>query len=601
MNAIGIEAPETLLDRPHHDGSDAYVLERPEELGGTATVRLRVPRQLRVDHVVLRPVRDGEPRAVRAEVDEQTETETWYRASFPVDNPSTRYRWLLAGGSVGYVWLTGRGLVSHDVPDADDFVLTTDRGGPDWHLGSVVYEIFPDRFASSGAGAGTPAWAVRRAWNDPPTGRGPATPFELYGGDLGGIESKLDHVESLGADLLYLTPFFPAGSTHRYDATSFEHVDALLGGDEALRSLVRAVHARGMRIVGDLTLNHSGVGHDWFTSERDFYFFDDELKGGYASWLGVGSLPKLNWSSAGLRERMRTVAERWLGEGLDGWRIDVANMTGRHRANDLAGEAAREIRAVLRPEHLLVAEHGHDFRDDLAGGGWHGTMNYAGFLRPAWAWLRRADLPEELRRSFWGTPVGLPRLDGHAVASTMQAFRAGVPWQSVLHSWNLLDSHDTARFRTVSGSRELHEVGVGLQMTLPGVPMIFAGDEIGLEGEWGEDARRTMPWDRPETWDAGLLATYGRLIALRRSSRALQCGGLRPAHVSADAIAYVREHRGERLLCLAARADHEPVRLPLETLGCRALDPIVGGEASCAAGTATLPADGPAFHVWRLV
>ena len=247
--------------------------------------------------------------------------------------------------------------------------------------------------------------------------------------------------------MLYLTPFFPAGSTHRYDASSFEHVDPLLGGDEALRSLVRAAHARGMRIVGDLTLNHSGAGHEWFASERDFYYFDEKLPGGYASWLGVGSLPKLNWGSALLRERMQEVAKRWLDLGLDGWRIDVANMTGRHRDSDLAQEAAQAIRSVLGPEHLLIAEHGHDFRDDLAGGGWHGTMNYAGFLRPAWEWLRGDELPEELRHHFWGIPVGLPRLGGQAVTTTMRIFRAGVPWQSILHSWNLLDSHDTARFR----------------------------------------------------------------------------------------------------------------------------------------------------------
>jgi alpha-glucosidase len=138
-------------------------------------------------------------------------------------------------------------------------------------------------------------------------------------------------------------------------------------------------------------------------------------------------------------------------------------------------------------------------------------------------------------------------------------------------------------------------------MTLPGVPMVFAGDELGLEGEWGEDARRTMPWDRPETWDAELYASYARLIALRRSSAALQRGGLRHAHVGADAIAYVREHGDERLLCLAARAEHTPVRLPLETLGCRTLEVVHGDEASLAAGIATLPGDGPAFHVWRLV
>jgi alpha-glucosidase len=600
VSVTRVDAPATLLDRPHHDGSDAYVLERPDELGGTATVRLRVPHGTRADDVVLRCVRDGEPRSVVATVDEETATDTWYRASFPAENPSTRYRWLLAGGSVGYAWVNGLDVVPHDVADADDFVLTTDPGGPDWHLGSVAYEIFPDRFERSGVVAEAPAWAVRRDWDDLPTGRGPETPYELYGGDLGGIEARLDHVETLGANVLYLTPFFPAGSTHRYDASSFDHVDPLLGGDEALASLVRAAHARGLRVIGDLTLNHSGSAHDWFTSERGYYHFDEGLPHGYASWFGVKSLPKLNWGSPELRGQMQGVARQWLDLGLDGWRIDVANMTGRHRDADLTGEAARAIRNVLGPEHLLVAEHGHDFRDDLFGGGWHGTMNYAGFLRPAWEWLRGEELPDELRRSFWGTPVGLPRLDGHAATATMRAFRAGVPWQSVLHSWNLLDSHDTARFRTVAGSRPLHEVGLGLQMTMPGVPMVFAGDELGLEGAWGEDARRTMPWDRPESWDADLYATYARLIGLRRSSGALARGALRYAVVGADAIAYLREDGDERLLCLAARADHDPVRLALAALGCRTLEPVLGGEALCAAGIATLPADGPAFHVWRL-
>ncbi|MGH3071615.1 MAG: glycoside hydrolase family 13 protein [Gaiellaceae bacterium] len=600
MTVVGTEAPATLLERPHHDGSDAYVLARPDELGGAAAVRLRVPRGVDVDDVVLRSVQDGEPRHVRAVVDTETDTDVWYRADFRVENPSVRYRWLLSGGAVGYAWLNGLGLAGHDLADADDFVLTVDPGGPEWHLGSVAYEIFPDRFASNGLEVEPPAWAVRRKWDELPTGRGRATPAELFGGDLRGAEARLEHVERLGADLIYLTPFFPAGSTHRYDATSFEHVDPLLGGDEALTSLLRAAHARGMRVLGDLTLNHSGVGHDWFTAERDHYFFDESLPHGYASWFGVKSLPKLNWTSETLRGRMQAVARRWLELGLDGWRIDVANMTGRHRDVDLAHQAARTIRAVLRPDDLLVAEHGHDFRDDLAGGGWHGTMNYAGFLRPAWEWLRGDAIPAELERSFWGTPVGLPRLGGRAVTATMQAFRAGVPWQSVLHSWNLLDSHDTARFRTVSGSRERHEVGIGLQMTMPGVPMVFAGDELGLEGAWGEDARRTMPWDRLETWDEGLLSDYARLISLRKSSPALQRGGLRYVHVGEDALVYLRELGAERLLCLAARTGHDPVRIPLAALGCRSLEAVVGGDAAIVDDIATLPGDGPAFHVWRI-
>ena len=596
-----VSAPATLLDRPHHDGSDAYVLERPDELGGRATVRLRVPRGTQVDDVVLRSVVDGEPAHVKAVVDEETDTDVWYRASFTLGNPSTRYRWLLSGGTVGYAWVNGLDLHHHDVADADDFVLTTDPGGPAWHLGSVAYEIVPDRFATSGLDVEAPAWAVRREWDDLPRGRDATTPFELFGGDLRGIEAHLDHIERLGADLLYLTPFFPAGSTHRYDASSFDRVDPLLGGDEALASLVRAAHARGIRIVGDLTLNHSGAEHEWFEREREFYFFDETLPHGYVSWFGVRTLPKLNWGSPALRERMQAVARRWLDAGLDGWRIDVANMAGRYRDADLHREAAAAIRAVLGPEHLLVAEHGYDFRGDLAGGGWHGAMNYAGFLRPVWGWLRRdGELPDELDTSFWSTRVALPRLDGRAAADSMQAFRAGVPWQSLLHSWNVLDSHDTARFRTVSGSRGLHEVGIGLQMTLPGVPMVFAGDELGLEGAWGEDARRTMPWDRPETWDTALYEEYRRLIALRRSAPALASGGCRWVYIDADCLAYLRETASERLLCLASRDAHAPVRLPLAALGAGGLETLYGGEALVENGGATLPADGPSFHVWRI-
>jgi len=173
----------------------------------------------------------------------------------------------------------------------------------------------------------------------------------------------------------------------------------------------------------------------------------------------------------------------------------------------------------------------------------------------------------------------------------MRAFRAGVPWQSTLHSWTLLDSHDSPRFSTVTKSRDKQLVGVGLQMTTPGVPMIFAGDELGLEGEWGEDARRTMPWDQPEKWDRALLAEYKRLIALRRSCPALARGGIRYVHASSDAIAYLRETREETLLCLASRAAHDPIRVPFPSL-----ETLYGDDV----GDGVLPADGPSFHVWRL-
>jgi alpha-glucosidase len=248
-----------------------------------------------------------------------------------------------------------------------------------------------------------------------------------------------------------------------------------------------------------------------------------------------------------------------------------------------------------------VAEHAHDARADLRLGAWHGTMNYAGFTRPVWAWLRGENLPSDPANEFMGLPVGVPRLPGASIVQTMRAFRAGIPWTASLHSWSILDSHDSARFRVIAGSRERQLVGVGLQMTTPGVPMVFAGDEIGLGGDWGEDARRTMPWSRGETWDTVAHDAYRSLIALRRGSRALTRGGIRYAHVSADAIAYVREARDESVLCLAARGSHQPVWLSLDALGARELQTLAGEDVSIDGDHAVLPTDGPAFHAWRVV
>ena len=327
----------SLLSEPHHDGSELYV-SGGDSPGERATVRLRTPRSL-AERVILRTVHDGEAAVAEAKTVEESESETWWQAEFEVTSPLTCYRWLLWGGEAGYAWVNGLGRAGHEVPDADDFVHAPAAGGPEWHLGSVVYEIFPDRFASSGLSVETPDWAVRRDWDALPEGRSRNTPHELYGGDLRGIAEHLDHVERLGANVIYLTPFFPARSTHRYDATTFDRVDPLLGGDEGLAALAQAAHERGIRLVGDLTLNHTGDAHEWFltaqadpsSEERGFYYFDESLPHGYAAWWGIPSLPKLNHSSQELGRRLGAITRRWLEPpfDLDGWRIDVANMAGR--------------------------------------------------------------------------------------------------------------------------------------------------------------------------------------------------------------------------------------------------------------------------------
>lgn len=603
--------------RAHHDGSEVYVPPSTPGLGDTVPVRVRVTPD--VADVWVRTVRDGEPRLERALPDgPPTATgERWFAADVLVHNPVTPYRFFLDRPG-GYQWLNGRGIRDRDIPDAADFRLTVHPPAPDWTRDGIVYQIFPDRFARSAAAANRPLpdWAVPAAWGQEPIEAEPGT--LIYGGDLDGIRDRLDHLADLGVGTVYLTPVFPSRSNHRYDASTFDQVDSLLGGDEAYIALSRALHARGMRLMGDLTTNHTGAGHEWFARaqdpsapERDFYYWT-EGDPGYVGWLEHASLPKLDYAAPELAARMiagpGSVVGRYLREpfDLDGWRIDVANMTGRYAAQDLALQIARTIRATMtaaKPDSLLIAEHFHDASQDLPGDGWHANMNYSAFTRPAWTWLA----PQDSTVPYLGLPTTTPRRGGSSVVATMRDFDAVLPWSVTSRQWNMLGSHDTPRLRSIVGSAQMVEVAAGLLFTYPGTPVVFAGDEVGLTGLNGEHARATMPWDEPDRWDGATLEVYRRLIALRRSSRALREGGMRWLHVADDALVYLREVLGERVLVCIARTAWSGAVLPpgftdAEPQTLYGPDLLRAHDAGSGAGRGgfAIPGDGPAVGVWRI-
>lgn len=532
------------LNHPHHDGSDLYISGKQ--------VWVRVPAGFAAETPWLRCVIDGEPRFVAMTVDPVRTgraiggygaTDTWWTAELPAHNPVTPYRFRFGGQ-----WLTAAGLVSHDIPDATDFQLIGYDAPPSWMRDAIIYEIFPDRFAGSLAGKALPDWALPAQWDtDPVIGEGPGVSEQLYGGDLDGIVAHLNHIQSLGVNTIYLTPIFPARSNHRYDASTFDSVDPLLGGDVALKRLSDAVQARGMRLIGDITTNHVGAAHEWFASSPEMFCWLEN--GDYESWCGVKSLPKLNWNSPLVWERMTSVLQRWL-EYFDGWRVDVANMTGRLRSDDLTHSVAAALRRALPTEAMLVAEHNHDAGGDLDRDGWHGTMNYGGFLRPVWCWLRGDSVSLD---NFLGMPGNIPSRDGLSTLDTIRAFSSRMSWRSYVHSWQLLDSHDAARIRTVTGSFESHLVALGLQAALPGTPMIFAGSEFGLTGRNGEHSRTPMPWNRPASRSEETLAAYRELIGLRAKENALRHGGLRWIHADADSLVFLRETEWESIVVSASR------------------------------------------------
>lgn len=255
----------------------------------------------------------------------------------------------------------------------------------------------------------------------------------------------------------------------------------------------------------------------------------------------------------------------------------------------------RAAMADVRPDALLVGEHVHDYSQDALGDGWHGVMNYAGFTRPVWTWLRdRGHAPK-----FLGSPLMVPRLGGASVMETMREFAAGVPWATVRHSFNLVGSHDTTRIRTLVGAdaRQV-DVAAGLLFTVPGIPMLTYGDEIGMEGEFGEDGRRPMPWGS-DGWDSRLLETYRGLIAARRSSPALREGGMRWVYADDETLVFLRETPSEVALVHCARDAHDPVVLSTRHLpGIAGAHAAYGHGLALGEGTMTLTATGPQVSIW---
>jgi alpha-glucosidase len=552
---------------PHHDGSELYLSSSSPKLGQRVTFKFRAGSNFPIEEAILRLYHDGEPRFFPMKRS-LIKCEQWWQVEVEIRNLKTPYRFLIVNGD-SYSWLNARGFQSHDVTSTNDFQLLATPAFPKWIRSAVFYQIFPDRFATSGQYQHLkPEKFISRPWNQLPNGRDKSTGVEFFGGDLDGVSQRLGHLKELGINGIYFTPIFPAGSTHRYDASSFDEVDPLLGGDAALLRLAKKAKSAGIYLMGDLTTNHCGREHSWLqrslkskkAKEREFFYWDKSIKHGYEGWWGLASLPKLNYNSKKLREIMyqgkNSIVKKWLKKpySLSGWRIDVGNMTGRYKGEDINREVITGVRKALQESNSqawLVAENADHFPSDLDGFGWHGTMNYNGFMRPIWGWLSNK---AQVEKAFFGVPVSIPRFTAGEMVSAMKEFSSTIPWRNFVSSMLLLDSHDTARFRNVVGKDQMrHIAGMGLLLTYPGVPSIYAGDELGVEGQWGEDGRRTIDWSE-QSWDHDFLSEVKKLIKIRRQSHALAQGGLRWILIEDDLLAFERESKQEKLLVVVSRA-----------------------------------------------
>jgi len=381
---------------------------------------------------------------------------------------------------------------------------------PEWAKEAVFYQIFPDRFAN-----GDPS-------NDPPGTEpwgGQPTPRSFFGGDLAGIIDRLDYLAELGVNALYLTPIFEAPSNHKYDTKDYRKIDPHFGDAETLRRLVAACHERGIRVVLDAVFNHCGA---------EFAPFVDVLEKGrdsaYAGWFHVRewppavrdgiptydtfafvpTMPKLNTEHPKVRDYLLGVAEYWIETAdIDGWRLDVADEVDHRFWRDFRKTVKR-----AKPDAYIVGEIWHDASPWLQGDEFDAVMNY---------------LFADAVLDFFAKE----RIDAKQFADAIGSLLARYPDPVTEVAFNLLGSHDTPRLLTMcGGDKRRMKLAVLFQLTFPGAPCIYYGDEIGMTGGGDPDCRRCMIWDA-DRQDRDLFAHYRTLIALRRANSALRTGDFR--------------------------------------------------------------------------
>jgi len=407
---------------------------------------------------------------------------------------------------------------------------------PAWVRDAIFYQIFPDRFARSGKV--TPDAEIE-SWDSPPTVHG------FKGGDLHGVTERLDYLKNLGITAIYFCPIFASAANHRYHTYDYFQVDPLLGGNDALRQLIDAAHARDMKIVLDGVFNHASRGfwqfhhvlengeaspyRNWFhfepahlSGKRPFQPYPSESAAaalasgqgsyeaiGYSAWWNLPALPKFNTDCPAVREYLLSVATHWIEFGIDGWRLDVPNEID---DDDFWREFRRRVRAI-NPDAYIVGEVWGEAKRWLQGDMWDAVMNYQvtaaclGYFGGS-----KLDLEETRRPSSFSHVKTLAANEFAEEISRVTAMYAPEVAASQL---NLLDSHDMPRFLTCcSGDVSALKMAWLFLCTLPGAPCVYYGDEVGVNGRQDPDCRKGFPWEE-SAWNKEILDWYRQCIKFR--------------------------------------------------------------------------------------
>ena len=503
---------------------------------------------------------------------------SYYSVEYKIEVKELIYKFFIVVDGKGYYY-DKFGLSMQDRGDFFAFKIITDNDYSSWSPEAIFYQIFPDRFNRVGNNElddrkvifilqdkrVIEGKRVLSNWDDPiikntRISDGEFT-IQYYGGNFNGIKEKVDYLKELGITAIYFNPINKGRSNHRFDVEDYLTPDPLLGTEKELESMIKTLHDNGIKVIFDGVLNHTGVFHKWFdhlgetepkgafaskTSQYIDYYYFNEHPYKYESWFNYGTLPQLNLANKQLIGRLLTdkdsAIKKWLKKpfAIDGWRLDTASILGKFPLNKVNEEFNKTIHKSIKDENkdaYIVGETFYDPKELVDYNKYEATMNYRGFMLPLVKWLTKIT-----------NLLTIPREDGHLklkfsakeMSKQLDDIRNSLDFQNQIRMYNLLDSHDVVRFWTqINKNFNKLKVALSILFTYIGIPAIYYGDEVGIEGEGDPDCRRPMIWDEKKQ-NKKIFKLYKDLITFRKSNKVLVYGSYINIFVSKKMFAYAR-------------------------------------------------------------
>lgn len=511
--------------------------------------------------------------------------------------------------------LGGKGEMTFE-PPAHSYQITVyneDYDTPDWFKTSIAYQIFPDRFYNGnedGSFLGDRDDIIKRKWGDQPYYKaeqfgGEYKANDFFGGNLKGIIKKLPYLKALGISVIYLNPIFKAYSNHKYDTGNYEEIDPMFGDEKTFRELCKKARAMGIRIILDGVFNHTGSDSKYFNKKGTYdsvgayqskkspyytWFRFMDWPDIYESWWGMDTLPQVEEHSEALRKYLlsdkNSIVKKWIRNGASGWRLDVVD--------ELPGFFVKELRKEVKSENEDAV---------IIGEVWEDASN-----KSAYGERREYFLGEELD-SVMNYPMRnalidavLGHIDAQGLNERLMSIKENYPAPAYYSLLNMVTSHDVERIMTLMGdapsrhdvdkeyqahfkldgyalelARERATILLGLQMSLPGVPCIYYGDEIGMQGYGDPFCRSTFPWDKIDEIDPDgtVRLRYKEMITIRNMSKAFSIGEFISVYAIRNVYAFLRIYEDERYLVVVNFGpSHDSLRVDIARFGIKRIECI---------------------------